>query len=109
MNGGMMGMTGMTNKTGQVVAYDLKKKKKKKKKKKPKPVEYEDPSLRDHLMAGAYGGVAKPKVKRPGVKYTTNIDAGLREIITPGSAFRRDPSNRVGLTINRSQVSDVGS
>lgn len=109
MNGGMMGVTGMTNKTGYQVAFDLKKKKKKKKKRKPKPTEYEDPSLRDHLMAGAYGGVAKPKVKRQGVKYTTNIDAGLREIITPASAFRRDPSNRVGLTINRSQVSDVGS
>ena len=64
MNGGMMGMTGMTNKTGQLVALDLKKKKKKKKKRQPKPVEYEDPSLRDHLMAGAYGGVAKPKIKR---------------------------------------------
>ena len=41
-----------------------KKKKKKKKKQKKKPVEFEDPSLREHLMAGAYGGIAKPKPKR---------------------------------------------
>jgi len=48
--------------------------------------------LREHLLAGAYGGVAKQKVKRPGVKYTTNIDAGLRDIATPASGFMRDPS-----------------
>ena len=46
--------------------------------------EYEDPSLREHLLAGAYGGVAQPKPKRAGVKYTTDIDAGLRDIATPG-------------------------
>ena len=47
-------------------AYELakKKKKKKSKKKKKKKVEMEDPSLREHLLAGAYGGVAKPKPKR---------------------------------------------
>jgi hypothetical protein len=46
-------------------AFDLaKKKKKKKKKKKRRPAEMEDPSLREHLMAGAYGGIAKPKPKR---------------------------------------------
>ena len=48
--------------------------------------------MREHLLAGAYGGVAKQKVKRPGVKYTTNIDAGLRDIATPASGFMRDPS-----------------
>ena len=64
--------------------------KKKKKKKKKKPVEFEDPSLREHLLAGAYGGVAKPKVKRQGVKYTTDIDAGLRDIATPAQAMIRD-------------------
>ena len=66
-----MGLTGMTGggrgKYGQnETGYDLatKKRKKKKKKKKKKPVEFEDPSLREHLLAGAYGGVAKRKPKR---------------------------------------------
>lgn len=45
-------------------------------------------------MAGAYGGVAKPKPKRPGVKYTTDIDAGLRDIATPASGFMRDTSKK---------------
>ena len=35
-------------------------------------------------MAGAYGGVAHPKPKRTGYKYTTDLDAGLRDIATPG-------------------------
>ena len=75
--------------------YNLaKKKKKKKKKKRKKPTEFEDPSLREHLMAGAYGGVAKKKPKRAGVKYTTDLDAGLRDIATPASGFVRDPSRR---------------
>merc|ERR1711939_1158994 len=69
-----------------------------KKKKKKKPVEYEDPSLREHLLAGAYGGVAKKKVKRQGVKYTTDLNAGLRDIATPASAFMRDPSKKNMLT-----------
>jgi len=96
-----MGLTGMTGggrgKYGQnETGYDLatKKRKKKKKKKKKKPVEMEDPSLREHLMAGAYGGIAKSKPKRQGVKYTTNLDAGLRDIATPASGFMRDPSRK---------------
>jgi len=72
----------------------LKKRRRKKKKKKKKPVAMEDPSLREHLMAGAYGGIAKPKPKRQGVKYTTNLDAGLRDIATPASGFMRDPSRK---------------
>lgn len=76
---------------GNAMGRDLKKKRKKKKKKR-RPVEYEDPSLREHLLAGAYGGIAKKKPKRPGVKYTTDINAGLRDIATPGSAFPRDHS-----------------
>jgi len=63
-----MGLTGFTHdaaKAGTATAHDLaKKRRKKKKKKKKKPVEYEDPSLREHLLAGAYGGVAKKKPKR---------------------------------------------
>jgi len=54
----VMGMTGFSGAPG---GHELAKKKKKKKK---KPVEYEDPSLREHLLAGAYGEVAKPKPKR---------------------------------------------
>ena len=65
---------------------------------KRRPVEFEDPSLREHLLAGAYGGVAKPKPKRQGVKYTTDISAGLRDIATPASAFMRDPSKNRMLT-----------
>jgi len=87
MVGGHAGATGMGG------AGNLPKKKKKKKKKK-KPQEYEDPSLREHLLAGAYGGVAKPKPKRTGVKYTTDLNAGLRDIATPGSAFHRDSSKK---------------
>ena len=54
----------------------------------------EDPSLREHLMAGAYGGMAKPKPKRAGVKYTTDLNAGLRDLATPASNFARDPSRK---------------
>jgi len=84
------GLSGFAGAGGQ---GDLpRRRRKKKKKKKKKPVEYEDPSLREHLLAGAYGGVAKPKPKRMGVKYTTNLDAGLRDIATPASGFMRDTS-----------------
>ena len=85
-----MGRTGMSGiGTG---GHELAKKKKKKKKK--KKIEYEDPSLREHLLAGAYGGIAKPKPKRAGVKYTTDLDAGLRDIATP-AMFLRDPSKKM--------------
>ena len=59
----------------------------------------EDPSLREHLLAGAYGGVAKPKPKRQGVKYTTDIDAGLRDITSP-AVFMRDQSQKKNDFIN---------
>jgi len=59
----------------------------------------EDPSLREHLLAGAYGGVAKPKPKKAGVKYTTDLNAGLRDLATPGDVpqgnFMRDPSKKM--------------
>ena len=71
----------------------LAKKRKKKKKKKKRPPEFEDPSLREHLLAGAYGGVAKPKPKRQGIKYTTDINAGLRDITTPGN-MRKEYSRK---------------
>lgn len=89
-----MGGTGFTGKGG-VQELAKKRRKKKKKKKKRKPVEFEDPSLREHLLAGAYGGIAKRKPKRQGVKYTTDINAGLRDIATPASAFMRDPSKKM--------------
>lgn len=83
--------------------YDIRMKKKKKKKKRriQRPVQFEDPSLREHLLAGAYGGVAKPKPKRAGVKYTTDINAGLRDIATP-NAIRMDHSRRNMLPMNAS-------
>ena len=49
-------------------------------------------------MAGAYGGVAKPRPKRPGVKYTTDLDAGLRDIATPAvGGFMREPQSKRGM------------
>ena len=91
--------TGMTDPMGahmQYGAHDVrmaKKKKKKKARRRLRKQELEDPSLREHLLAGAYGGVAKPKPKRQGVKYTTDINAGLRDIATP-NAMRMDQSRR---------------
>ena len=73
------------------------KKRRRKKKRRKKKVEMEDPSLREHLLAGAYGGVAKPKPKRAGVKYTTDLTAGLRDIATPGQ-YIRDPSMKKMMT-----------
>jgi hypothetical protein len=89
-----MGLTGGLSGFGAGDNDLAKKRKKKKKKKKKKPAEYEDPSLREHLLAGAYGGVAKPKPKRQNIRQTTNIDAGLRDLATPASAFMRDPSRQ---------------
>ena len=60
---GLDGMSGMGSNHGGA-GLAKRKKKKKKKKKKVKPVEMEDPSLREMLLAGAYGGVAQPKPKR---------------------------------------------
>jgi len=91
----MMGQTGFSHPQGGQVELAKKRRKKKKKKKKKKIVEYEDPTLRDQLLAGAYGGIAKPKPKRQGVKYTTDVNAGLRDIATPASAFIRDPSKQM--------------
>jgi len=92
----VMGQTGLTQGAGHELA---KKRRKKKKKKKKKKQEMEDPSLREHLLAGAYGGVAKPKPKRQGVKYTTDLNAGLRDLATPGEVpmgnFMRDPSKKM--------------
>ena len=73
---------------GPDMAKVRRKKKKKRKKRRRKPDEYEDPSLREHLMAGAYGGIAKPKIKRHGVKYTTDLDSGLRDLAIPTNLTR---------------------
>merc|ERR1712086_671200 len=90
-----MGQTGLTQGGG----HELAKKRRKKKKKKRKKQEMDDPSLREHLLAGAYGGIAKPKPKRAGVKYTTDLNAGLRDLATPGDMptgnFMRDPSKKM--------------
>lgn len=67
----------------------------------------EDPSLREHLLAGAYGGIAKPKPKRAGVKYTTDLTAGLRDIATPGN-YIRDPSMKKMMTSFSGKMDMVG-
>jgi len=58
------GLSGYAGQAGAQGADLPRRRRKKKKKKKKKPVEYEDPSLRETLLAGAYGGVAKKKPKR---------------------------------------------
>ena len=50
---------------------------------KKKTIEHEDVTLRDQLMANAYGGFVKKKVKRLGYRQTTDIDAGIKIITTP--------------------------
>ena len=88
-----MGLTGVPAAGEQLLAK--KRRKKKKKTKKRRPADYEDPSLREVLLAGAYGGVAKQKVKREGVKYTTDIDAGLRDLVTPGILHHNDSRRNI--------------
>ena len=43
----------------------------------------EDPNLREYMLAGAYGGAAKPKPKRTGIKYTTDLAGGMLDLTTP--------------------------
>lgn len=43
----------------------------------------EDPNLREYMLAGAYGGAAKPKPKRAGIKYTTDLAGGMLDLTTP--------------------------
>ena len=81
--------------TGPDMAKVRRKKKKKKKRRRRRPDEYEDPSLREHLMAGAYGGIAKPKVKRQGVKYTTDLDTGLRDMAMTTVLPREDSAAKL--------------
>ena len=59
---------------------EQKKKKKKFKFRRKEPQEYEDPTTRDHMLAGAYGGVVKPKARRPGVKKTINLAGGMLDL-----------------------------
>jgi hypothetical protein len=47
---------GLTGQGAQAFNLVKKKKKKKKNKRKKKPTEMEDPSIREYLLAGAYGG-----------------------------------------------------
>lgn len=77
-----MGLTGGLG-TGGGVQELSKKKRKKKKKRKRKPAEMEDPNLREFMLAGAYGGEAKPKPKRTGIKYTTDLAGGMLDLTTP--------------------------
>lgn len=43
----------------------------------------EDPNLREFMLAGAYGGEAKKKPKRTGIKYTTDLAGGMLDLTTP--------------------------
>ena len=70
--------------TGGGVNELSKKKRKKKKRRRRKPQEYEDPNLREYMLAGAYGGEARPKPKRSGIKYTTDLAGGMLDLTTPG-------------------------
>lgn len=57
---------------------------------------WEDPNIREVLLAGAYGGVAKKKVKRNGIISTHDIYQGLQDIPVPTGTnllARRVPSN----------------
>ena len=36
------------------------------------------------MLAGAYGGEARPKPKRSGIKYTTDLAGGMLDMTTPG-------------------------
>lgn len=53
------------------ILIEKKKQKPKKKKKKPKmqTIEFLEPTNREKNMAGAYGGMARGEVRRPGIKY----------------------------------------
>jgi hypothetical protein len=44
----------------------------------------EDPNLREYMLAGAYGGEAKKKPKRAGIKHTTDLAGGMLDLTTPG-------------------------
>ena len=64
---------------------------------------WENPNIREILMAGAYGGVAKKKVKRNGVINTTDIYQGLHNIPIPGGLARVDGSSNNGSRNSRSK------
>jgi len=53
------------------ILIQKKKQKPKKKKKKPKlqTIEFLEPTNREKNMAGAYGGMARGEIRRPGIKY----------------------------------------
>lgn len=36
------------------------------------------------MLAGAYGGAARKKPKRSGIKYTTDLAGGMLDMTTPG-------------------------
>jgi hypothetical protein len=101
-----MGLTGANAGGDQLLAK--KKRKKKKKVKRRRPADYEDPSLREVLLAGAYGGVAKQKVKREGVKYTTDLDSGLRDLVTPGIMHHNDSRRNINAIHGLPQGSGDG-
>lgn len=85
-----------------------KKKRKKKKKKRRKPQEMEDPNVREYMLAGAYGGEAKPKPKRSGIKYTTDLAGGMRDLTTPGMLKHASRANLEGSVVGGRASSSRG-
>ena len=53
----------------------------------------EDPNLREYMLAGAYGGEAKPKPKRSGIKYTTDLAGGMLDLTTPSMLKNASKAN----------------
>jgi len=75
---------------------ELKKKRRKKRSKRTrrqKDSEFEDPSLRDHMLADAYNGIVKLREKRVNCWNPLNIDAGLKYLISPEDELNDIVSN----------------
>lgn len=53
----------------------------------------EDPNLREYMLAGAYGGEAKRKPKRAGIKYTTDLAGGMLDLTTPSMLKNASKAN----------------
>jgi len=68
----------------------------------------EDPNVREYMLAGAYGGEAKPKPKRSGIKYTTDLAGGMRDLTTPGMLKHASRANLEGSVVGGRASSSRG-
>ena len=68
----------------------------------------EDPNVREYMLAGAYGGEAKPKPKRSGIKYTTDLAGGMRDLTTPGMLKQASKANLEGSVVGGRASSSRG-